>query len=123
MSADNQFARRIRPRGHLDPLDTTRPPTSARSDTASTGNPAFTGLRFQVDRILRLAPPFRVNASAAVAAARPRPDARIRTSARQRARRRTIGFVLPGDPRLATLIGRLGRREDRWLKRGVTPTA
>jgi hypothetical protein len=37
---------------------TTPPPTSARSPTASTANPAFTGLRFEVDRVLRLAPPF-----------------------------------------------------------------
>jgi hypothetical protein len=40
------------------PAITTPPPTSARSPAASTADPAFTGLRFQVDRIPRFALPF-----------------------------------------------------------------
>jgi hypothetical protein len=39
------------------PAITTPPPTSARSPAASTADPAFTGLRFRVDRIPRFALP------------------------------------------------------------------
>ena len=83
------------------PAITTRPPTSARSPTASTANPAFTGLRFQVDRIPRLAPPF----AHKPANRRPAPDASCWAIAL------ASGGRHGGDPRAPSVANAIARPE------------